>query len=226
MRRVSQVVWPRAWLSIFFLIASSSCSGLPHVFVSTDPLTAKEHVQLGAIYDRDALREAARREFEAALTQKPDFVPALIGLGNISFEEGNYEMAEQYYARALEVVPGHPGASNNVAAVYVEQDRRLEEAEQLGLRALAADDALKPYILHTLAAVYMKQGRYLEARGMLNEADAIVLPNQVALRDQITKSRQQLPSWSDVSPTIQMERKEPGKDSEASGGCSGPSGPC
>jgi tetratricopeptide (TPR) repeat protein len=192
-RTAVQDEWQRVWLMIFFLISCSSCSGLPHVLVPTDPLTAEEHVKLGAIYAGEALREEAQREFEAALNQKPDFVPALIGLGNLSFEKEKYEKAEQYYARALEVVPGHPGASNNLAAIYVEQDRRLEEAEQLGLQALAAGGALKPYILHTLAAVYVKQGRYLDARGKLDEADAIVLPNQVALRDQITKSRQQLP---------------------------------
>jgi tetratricopeptide (TPR) repeat protein len=188
-----QKVGQRAWLSILFLISCSSCAGLPHVLVQADPLTAEEHVKLGAIYAQEALREEAQREFETALRQKPDFVAALIGLGNLSFENGNHEKAEQYYARALEVVPGHPGASNNLATVYVEQDRRLEDAEQLGLQALAAGGTLKPYILHTLATVYLKQGRYLEARSRLDEADAIVNPNQVALREQITKSRQQLP---------------------------------
>jgi tetratricopeptide (TPR) repeat protein len=191
--RIVQDIWQRAWLIILFLISCSSCARLPHVVVPTDPLTAEEHVKLGAIYAKEALREEAQREFETALSQKPDFVPALIGLGNLSFEKGNHENAEQYYARALEVVPGHPGASNNLATVYVEQNRRLEEAEQLGLQALAADGALKPYILHTLAAVYLKQGRYLDARNKLDEADAIVHPNQVALRDQINKSREQLP---------------------------------
>jgi tetratricopeptide (TPR) repeat protein len=190
---VMQEVEQRGWLCILLLISCSSCSGLPHVLVPTDPLTAEEHVKLGAIYAGQDFREEAQREFETALNQKPDFVPALIGLGNLSFEKGNPERAEQYYARALEVVPEHPGASNNLACMYVEQGRKLEEAERLGLQALTAGDALRPYILHTLAAVYLKQGRYLEARGMLDEADAIVLPNQVALRNQIIKSRQQLP---------------------------------
>jgi tetratricopeptide (TPR) repeat protein len=190
---IVQQVGIRAWLIILFLISYSSCSGLPHVLVPTDPLTAEEHVKLGAIYDGEAWREEAQREFEAALSQKPDFVPALIGLGNLSFEKGDHQRAEQYYGRALEVVPGHPGASNNLAVVYVEQDRKLEEAERLSIQALAAGGALRPYILHTLASVYLKQGRYLEARGMLDEADAIVPQSQVALRDQIAKSRQQLP---------------------------------
>src|SRR5215217_135196 len=119
-------LWQRTWLIMLFLISGASCSGLPHVLVSTDPLTAEEHVKLGAIYDREGLHEEAYREFDVALNRKPDFAPALIGLGNLFYEEGNYEKAEQYYARALSVVPGHPGASNNLAVVYAERGRNLD----------------------------------------------------------------------------------------------------
>ena len=185
--------WPRLWLILFSLVSGSSCSGLPHVLVPTDPLTAEEHVKLGAIYAREALHVEAYREFNGALNQKPDFVPALIGLGNLSYEEGKHEEAEQYYLRALSVVPGHPGASNNLAVIYAEQGQNILEAERLGLKALSSNSGLEPYILHTLATVYFKQERFVEARKALDQADALISQNQVPLRDQIAKLRQELP---------------------------------
>jgi tetratricopeptide (TPR) repeat protein len=186
-------LFQRVWLFSVVFLSISSCSGLPHVIVPSDPLTAEEHVRLGGIYAREASYDDAQQQFQAALIKKPDFAPALVGLGNLSFEQGDYESAEQYYTRALKEAPGHPGASNNLAVVYVKQNRQFAEAEELCLRALPIGSSLKPYILHTLAEVYLKQRRYVEARSVLDQAESLAFPHQVALKDQLTQARAKLP---------------------------------
>lgn len=183
----------QVWLFSVVLLTNSTCTGLPHVIVPSDPLTAEEHVTLGGIYEREESYDEAQQQFQAALVKKPDFAPALVGLGNFSFKQGDYESAEQYYTRALKEAPGHPGASNNLAAVYVKQNRQFAEAEELCLRALPIGGSLKPYILHTLAEVYLKQRQYDKARSVLDQAESLAFPHQVALRDQLTQTREKLP---------------------------------
>ena len=186
--RFKQVV---AFTSVLFL--GSSCSGLPHIIVPTDPLSAEEHVKLGTIYDRDGLPEEAGRQFQAALNQQPDHAGALIGLGNLSFQEHDYIAAKECYVRALGTAPGHPAASNNLAMIYLEQDSRLDEAERLATQALSNGGRLRAYILHTLGAVYIRQGRFDEARIVLHEADLLAIHGSLVLRNQIRQAWERLP---------------------------------
>ena len=175
------------------LILGASCSGLPHVVLPSDPLTASEHVQLGSILEEKGLLDDARREYQAALSRKADHPGALIGLGNLSFNERNYPKAEEYYARALNAAPGHPSAANNLALVYLEEGRNLPEAERLAVQALAHAGALRPHILHTLAAIYIRQERYQEAKTCLDEATLLAPASQVALHKEISKAMALLP---------------------------------
>jgi Flp pilus assembly protein TadD len=175
------------------LFIGLSCSGVPHIIVPTDPLTAEEHVKLGTIYDGEGLTEEARRQFQAALHQQTDHPGALIGLGNLSFQEHDYKAAEACYVRALGTAPGHPGASNNLAMIYLEQPNRLDEAERLARQALVKGGRLRPYILHTLAAVYIRQRRFEEARVALSEAELLATNGPLALTSQIRQARETLP---------------------------------
>jgi tetratricopeptide (TPR) repeat protein len=175
------------------LVFGVSCSGLPHIVVSSDPLTPAEHVQLGAILDEEGLTEEARHQFHVARSQKADHPSALIGLGNLSFKEADYARAEDFYTRALKAAPMHPSAANNLALVYLQQAGKVEEAEKLAIQALAQSGPFRPHILHTLAEIYIRQGRFHEAKTCLDQAFDLAPQTQVALREEITKSRARLP---------------------------------
>lgn len=170
----------------------SACSDLPQVRVLHDPLTPEEHVTLGLTYEVQGHRDLAAREYRTALTQEAGYVPALIGLGNVAFAEGELEESETFYQQALETSPEHPGANNNLAMLYLVRGRDLREAERLALRALAQRGPLQPYVLDTLAHVYARQGRYKEAVAALEEAEAAAPTQDRMLRDRLIRLRDQL----------------------------------
>ncbi|MDI1325775.1 MAG: sulfotransferase [Brevundimonas sp.] len=65
----------------------------------------------GVIHADDLGRhDLALKDIEAALTVAPDFLPALLNLGNLHEDMGRREAARDAYARALAVAPDHPVA--------------------------------------------------------------------------------------------------------------------
>jgi tetratricopeptide (TPR) repeat protein len=170
----------------------SACADLPHVRVLHDPLTPEEHVSLGLTYEVQGHRDLAAREYRTALTQEAGYVPALIGLGNVAFAEGELEESETYYQQALEAFPEHPGANNNLAMLYLARGGNLREAERLALRALEQRSPLHPYVLDTLAHIYARQGRYKEAVVALEEAEAAAPSQDPILHERLIRLRSQL----------------------------------
>jgi tetratricopeptide (TPR) repeat protein len=170
----------------------SACNDLPHARVLHDPLTPEEHVTLGLTYEVQGHRDLAAREYRTALTQEAGYVPALIGLGNVAFAEGELEESETYYQQALEASPEHPGANNNLAMLYLARGGDLREAERLALRALAQKGPLQPYVLDTLAHVYARQGRFKEAVAALEEAEAVAPSHDKILHERLIRLRNQL----------------------------------
>lgn len=184
----------------------SACSNLPQVRVLHDPLTPEEHVTLGLTYEVQGHRDLAAREYRTALTQEGGYVPALIGLGNVAFAEGELEESETYYQQALAASPEHPGANNNLAMLYLARDGDLREAERLALRALVQRGPLRPYVLDTLAHVYARQGRYKDAVAALDEAEAMAPSHDKILHERLIRLRNQL-----VGMDTQEDRREMGK---------------
>lgn len=180
----------RLVLAAVLLGGLQACSGFPRLVVLHDPLTPEEHVSLGASYLQQGLNEKAEEEFRAALVRESRNIPALVSLGNLSFERGNLEEAEEFYRRVLDEMPGHPGASNNLAMVYVARGDRLDEAERMALAALQQAGPLRPYCLDTLAHIYLRQKRFQEATAALDEAEALAATagSQVLL-DRLHESR-------------------------------------
>lgn len=64
-----------------------------------------------------------------ALNQEPDDADTLNYLGYCHRKLGNYEEAERFYLRALEIEPEHRGANEYLGELYLETDR-LELAEE------------------------------------------------------------------------------------------------
>jgi tetratricopeptide (TPR) repeat protein len=169
-----------------------ACSGMPRPVVLHDPLTPAEHVTLGTTYEEQGLNEMAVLEYKAALQQRHEFAPALVSLGNLSVEQGALKEAEDYYRRALVTAPDHPGASNNLAVVYLKQGRRIDEAERLARRALQQAGPWRAYVLDTMARIYLLKGEYVQANEALEEALSAAPPDDTLLLEQLEQLRQEL----------------------------------
>lgn len=161
-----------------------------------DALTADEHMRLGASYEEQGLRGQASREYGAALRRQPASLAALMALGNLAFQRGELVEAEIYYRQVLRHVPDHAGANNNLAMVFLVRGSRLEVAENHAKTALKQAGPFRPYVLDTLANVYMRAGRLEEARAALDEADQGCGEGESLLRRHLTQSRQKLAAFA------------------------------
>jgi tetratricopeptide (TPR) repeat protein len=178
-------------VGVVMLCSLQACSNLPRVILLQDPLSPDEHVSLATSYKSQGLNEIAAKELEAALRKQGNHVPALVALGNLSFERGSLIEAEAYYRQALEVAPNHAGANNNLAMVYLTENR-LSEAEWLARKALEENSPIKPYVLETLVQIYTRQQRYREAKVALEEAEVLAPSTNRVLRDSLAQSRRNL----------------------------------
>ena len=170
----------------------SACSTMPQVRVLHDPLTPAEHVTLGLAYESEGRSDLALREYNEALRQQHSYMPAMIGLGNLAFDRGAFKEAEAYYRQALGTTPEDAGANNNLAMVYLTQEEKLHEAERLARIALAQGGPLTPYVLDTMAHIYIRQGRYREARAALNDAEALAPTYDRVLHQRLAELQQEL----------------------------------
>lgn len=175
-------------------LALTGCAGLRGSV--NDPLSADEHMRLGSSYEDQNRREAAAKEYAAALRKQKDYLPALMALGNVAFQDGDLIEAEIYYRKVIKLVPEHAGANNNLAMVFLVRGSRLDTAEELAKTALKNSGPFRPYVLDTLANVYMREGRYADAKQVLDEADAACSPGNRLLRDHLSQSRRQLDAFS------------------------------
>lgn len=138
-------------------LALTSCAGLPRVFRDADPLTAEEHARLGAAYESRGLTAEAERQYLRALVLDRRHTGAWMALGNAAYTAGDLRKAERVYRRVLRLEPDHPGAANNLAMVYLTQDRRLPQARALAEGALERAGPLRPHVLDTLAQIAKRE---------------------------------------------------------------------
>lgn len=80
-----------------------------------------------------------------------------------------YEEAFKCYDEALSRTPDNPVTLNNYAYSLAQANMRLEEAEAMANRALAAEPN-NPIYLDTLGWIYYRQGRYVQAVQVLEQA--------------------------------------------------------
>lgn len=197
---------PRTILFTVFAILCTSplqaCAPLPRVVVLHDPLTAQEHVALGVIYERKGHLDPAIQEYQAALRQDGSYVPAWMGLGNVSYATGAFSESEAYYRQALALAPEHPAANNNLAMTYLALNERLDEAAALVKRALEQAGPLRPHVLDTLARIYLKQGRCDEAGTALRDAEAAVSSEETGIRERLQEVKQGLSSCRGASARL------------------------
>ncbi len=172
-------------LRIVALITIVGCSHVGLGSRAEDPLSAREHLALGSIYERRGEMDLALREYQMALEKDPDSLQALTRLGEFSYGMGQYGQAERYYRKAIKLAPRNGDLYNNLCWVYLSQGKKLKRAESLIMRALELNPHHKGYYLDTLGAIYLGEGRYREAIDVLLAAASYFDETQPDLLGQV-----------------------------------------
>jgi Tfp pilus assembly protein PilF len=156
--------------AVFLLALLFSGCSLPQIIVLHDPLSAEEHIKLGGIYDSQGKTGLAREQYRFAVRQDPKNGRAWSLLGDSAYREKDYPEAEKAYGKALDLDPKNGDLHNNLAWVYVQQDRKLSKAQNLVMRALELSPDHRPYYLDTLGVIQLKLGKIPDAITSLLEA--------------------------------------------------------
>lgn len=115
--------------------------------------------------DHLARPDAAEAELKAALALKPDYVAALLNLGNLHEDRGNRSAAQTAYKRALQWAPQNALALSRLATVSHsdELDRELAERLRDALRRPGVSAAEQADIAFALAGLLDSAGCFDEA---------------------------------------------------------------
>jgi len=155
----------------------AGCS-LPKIIVLHDPLSAEEHVKLGGIYDSQGKTGLAREQYRFAVKMAPENVRAWSLLGDSAYREKDFPEAEKAYGKALDLDPMNGDLLNNLAWVYVQQDKKLGKAQDLVMRALELAPDHRPYYLDTLGVILLKEGKVPDAIAALKESTETIPRSQ------------------------------------------------
>lgn len=145
---------------------------LPKTVWFTDPLTAEEHADLGAIYEKQGNQERALQEYMKAVKKDPKNLAALTGLGNLALDQGQPKLAIRYYERALKVAPENAVVLNNLAMAWLtagDAKKALSYADQ----AVAKSPDQDPRIFETRAQARKKAGDETGAQEDLEKAKTL-----------------------------------------------------
>lgn len=141
------------------------------------PLSADEAAEIrGALGDvllRLGEVEDARTEIEAALAHREQ-PPLMFALATLDEADGKPDLAERRYRQVLEVMPGHPLASNNLAMLLLKADRAPEEALQLAEQAREGIPG-NAIIESTYGCALSRLGRHDEAIAILEPAVEVLV---------------------------------------------------
>ncbi|MFN4023591.1 MAG: sulfotransferase [Hyphomonas sp.] len=171
---------PDSWYNLGWLLRNAGRSGealeayaeaLKHGVQGAEEV----HLNRAAILSGSFFRHSdARAELEQALTLNPDYLPALLNLGNLHEDLGQRAEAKAAYERAVALAPGNAIALSRLAGLgraSSPDDPMIGRIRALiaGGRLLPADHAL---LLFALGRLYDSCGAYDEAARTFAEANA------------------------------------------------------
>ena len=141
---------------LFYLCTAtllSACS-IPRITIIRDPLTPEEHINLGVAYEKEGEFDQAIREYQAAAKKLPI---AFLYLGNAYFLRNDWDRAEIFFKKAIEKDAKNAAAHNNLAWLYYQRGKNLEQAEALAQKALELDPSKDSIYTDTLEKVREKK---------------------------------------------------------------------
>ena len=106
--------------------------------------TSATFIRRAAIYTELDLLEKAQADLEAALALEPAAIEALVALGDLYKDQGDLIMAENYYLRAAQAMPGVPTGFLRLATLAREAENRDAVVYWIDLARQAAPGDLTP----------------------------------------------------------------------------------
>jgi len=137
-------------------------------------------MMLGNLYVVKRNYAAAVQSYKKAEQIKAGYVPALVQQAMVLQMQGNTKAAVTEYQRVLRLAPSHVPTLNNLAYIYADQERDLQQALQYATRAyiLAPRDGS---VNDTLGYVLLKKGKTQEALKVLKQAESLLPDNPTVL---------------------------------------------
>lgn len=161
--------------------------GLLDRVIARWPHATWAHFSLGGLYVQLDLSVQAIEAFQKVIAIEPItdveyalFVEAHSALGNVYYDQENYEKAIAFFSKAIELNPADHSSMNNLAWVYALQRTQLEEGIHLSVRALRLHPN-SPTYMDTLAELYFVMGDVARALDIIRQAIALD-PDQPELR--------------------------------------------
>lgn len=136
-------------LSVCTILLFSSCT-LPRVIVLEDPLSPKEHINLGVAYEKKGDLDRAIKEYNLAAKKLP---LAYLYLGTAYFKKNEIDKAEKYFKKSTSKTPDNADSYNNLAWLYYVKRKNIIEAESLVLKAIELNPSKKDIYNDTLKKI-------------------------------------------------------------------------
>jgi len=126
------------------------------------------YVAIARLYEESGKLAEAEQQYQLALKEKPDHLPALLGYAQLEDRLEKPDEALCLHQRAVKAYPQQASVYNNIGLCHARQGR-LDEAAAAMNRAIQLDPKSRLY-RNNLAAVLVDQGRVREAFAHLREA--------------------------------------------------------
>ncbi len=110
----------------------------------------------------------AEEQYQKALSQRGNHVPALLGLARLQDRQGKTEEAVTYYRRAIEADPRDPTPHNDLALCLARSGDLETAATEMA--AAVELDGTQPLYRNNLATILVDLGRYPDALEQLVQA--------------------------------------------------------
>jgi Tfp pilus assembly protein PilF len=131
--------------------------------VESDTITANQYIDKFIALDKDYSLP------EAGIMKR---------VAEIYSEAGILNKAEEYYRKALSVLPKSPSLMNNLAYFLIDKDRNINEGMELVNKGLELNPDEYSF-LHTKGWGLYKQGKYLEAADILQKSWDLRMQNAI-----------------------------------------------
>lgn len=163
-----------------YLAASSLIAG---ILLSCAAMTPEAHYNWAVEYAQQDRLSEAEREYELAISAKPDLIQAHNNLGALYLKQGRLSKAEHAFKAALSIKRDYPVALENLASTYEAMGGRDQTALETWKTAL--DYETRPDIKSRIA----QRVAELEARLFSSEPPALTvfspIPDQVVSTDHL-----------------------------------------
>lgn len=157
-------------------------------FASFDRRDDLIYINRGLAQQALGRKDAAKQDFMKALQVAPKSLEAIVNLGAVLFDEGNYAAAEMQFKKALELKPSDASANYNLAKTLAKLGRHKEA---MGFyEGLLRVEKQNADLMYYAALSYKAIGQKETAAALLNNADQFA--NAETLRKQIADELQKL----------------------------------